>query len=126
MFLSVGVGDNHAVILLADGKVYSFGCNDQGQLGRGHEKPLTRAGLTSYIHIQGNKILLKFINIMFLPYFSVQNKLMDLKLTILYRLFVGHITPWHLTNGVRFLHGDPIHMGSLGSIFLIKSASLLK
>jgi len=63
---------------------------------------------------------------MFLPYFSVQNKLMDLKLTILYRLFVGHITPWHLMNGVRFLHGDPIHMGSSGSIFLIKSASLLK
>ncbi len=37
---AVGCGDNHTVLALQDGRVFSFGSNDFGQLG--HTKPRTR------------------------------------------------------------------------------------
>ena len=40
--LLVGCGDNHTVLVLDDGKLYSFGSNDFGQLG--HSRPRTRPG----------------------------------------------------------------------------------
>lgn len=40
---AVGCGDNHTVLVLKDGEVYSCGSNDFGQLG--HEKPRTRPGI---------------------------------------------------------------------------------
>ena len=39
----VGCGDNHTVLVMKDGRIYSFGSNDYGQLG--HHKSRTRAGL---------------------------------------------------------------------------------
>lgn len=43
-FLStaVGCGDNHTILIMKDGKLYSFGQNDFGQLG--HGKSRTRPG----------------------------------------------------------------------------------
>jgi len=37
----VGCGDNHTVLVMKDGRIYSFGSNDYGQLG--HHKSRTRA-----------------------------------------------------------------------------------
>ena len=41
--VTVGCGDNHTILVLDDGKIYSFGLNDFGQLG--HSRPRTRAGM---------------------------------------------------------------------------------
>lgn len=40
--IAVGCGDNHTILVLGDGKLYSFGLNDFGQLGHGRSR--TRAG----------------------------------------------------------------------------------
>lgn len=46
--MTVGCGDNHSVLVMENGKIYSFGSNDYGQLG--HHKSRTRAGYSdSYI-----------------------------------------------------------------------------
>uniref|UniRef100_A0A0P5J2E5 E3 ubiquitin-protein ligase HERC3 n=1 Tax=Daphnia magna TaxID=35525 RepID=A0A0P5J2E5_9CRUS len=41
--VQVGCGDNHTVLVMEDGKLYSFGSNDFGQLGHGRSR--TRAEL---------------------------------------------------------------------------------
>lgn len=41
-YIAVGCGENHTILVMKDGKLFSFGLNDYGQLGHGRSR--TRAG----------------------------------------------------------------------------------
>ena len=58
----VGCGDNHTVVTLADGSLYSFGSNDFGQLG--HHRSRTRPGKDSN-HDRHISLLMTNIDIAF-------------------------------------------------------------
>jgi alpha-tubulin suppressor-like RCC1 family protein len=34
-YIAVGWGENHTILVMKDGKLFSFGLNDYGQLGHG-------------------------------------------------------------------------------------------
>nr|XP_023676848.1 probable E3 ubiquitin-protein ligase HERC3 isoform X2 [Paramormyrops kingsleyae] len=40
--VQVACGDNHSVLLMQDGQIFTWGCNSSGQLGLGNTKPSTR------------------------------------------------------------------------------------